>query len=229
MSTFLSLRRSALAVALVACLLCLVVLISMPVKADVLSTIKSECATLGATQYQIAFVTSDGTTATSSKIQDYNNFVTAEAVLGSSYLSDFVPPGATWKAIASTDSANAITNAPVYSGVPIFNAAGQLLTVGPLLYSDSGLQPLLDDQFGDAVGGTSVWTGSHGDGTEAYSVDPSGYPLGLGDWPNFGDYFIYPMYGYNQYSGIGSGWLQDCASEFKPNTRSLFSGSFRSL
>ena len=35
-------------------------------------------------QYEIAFVTSDGTTATSTDINDYNSFVTAEAAFSSS-------------------------------------------------------------------------------------------------------------------------------------------------
>ena len=66
---------------------------SILARADVLSAIQAEFATLGVTEYQIAFVTSDGTTADSTNIQDYNNFVTAEALLGVSLLERFRTSG----------------------------------------------------------------------------------------------------------------------------------------
>jgi len=102
-----SLRRIAIAAVLT--------LIATQLRADVLSTIKQVLASdnLG-TQYKIAFVTSGETTATTHDIATYNSFVSAQALSGSAYLSDFVPAGTTWNAIGSTEvvSANANATAP---------------------------------------------------------------------------------------------------------------------
>ena len=165
-------------------LLCVGSLVTTAARADVLSTIKEECAILGATRYQIVFVTSDGTTATSANIQDYNNFVTAEAVLGSSYLSDFVPAGTTWKAIGSTDSVNAIVNSPTYANVPIFNTQGELIATGSTQFWNASFDtPILFDQYGNSNSGGYVWIGTQYTGREA---SLSGVPAGLGDFPYIG-------------------------------------------
>lgn len=147
----------------------LAVLSSMPVKADVLATIESECATLGATQYQIAFVTAHGTTATSADIQDYNDFVNGEAALGSSYLGHFVPAGTTWRAIASTISVSALDNAPTYPTVPIFDTQGHIIVTGSgQLWNTQVLShPISYDETGASLE-TVVWSGSLPDGTADY-------------------------------------------------------------
>ena len=82
-------------------------------RAAVLSTIEAtlQANNLGP-QYEIAFVTSGVTTATDSIIGDYNTYVTNQAALSSPYLSDFVPPDTSWKAIISTQSVATTTNAP---------------------------------------------------------------------------------------------------------------------
>src|SRR5580658_222716 len=102
--------------------------IAVPVKADVLSRIESTLAadSLGS-EYEIAFFTADMLTATSSSISTYNNFVTAEATSGSSYLSDFVPGGTTWNAIGSTSTVSASNNAPNNGSIPIFSTTGALI------------------------------------------------------------------------------------------------------
>jgi hypothetical protein len=174
---------------LVVILLGFAVFISVSVKADVLSTIKSECATLGATQYQIAFVTSGATTATSTNIQDYNNFVTAQAALGSSYLSDFVPTGTTWNAMGSTDTTNANVNAATYANVPIFNTLGQVVATGSSqVWTKDLTDPIVSDEYGISHLNEYVYTGTTS-GTE--STWPGYGSTGFGD-------FVYRSY-YNDY------------------------------
>ena len=58
-------------------------------------------------EYELVFVTSGGTSSTSSNIDDYNTFVTQQAALSSS-----LPTGLTWRAVGSTATVNAIDNAP---------------------------------------------------------------------------------------------------------------------
>ena len=116
----------------------------------------------GATSYEIAFVTSQGTTATSTNIADYNQFVTAEAN------QDPILAGlrVSWHAVASTSTVSAASNAPA-SGVPVFNTDGQLVT-SQNLYAIPLLSLIDDDQFDDIAPwpwGSSVWTGSNWDGS----------------------------------------------------------------
>ena len=155
-------------IALVGSLLSFAVLNSTSAKADLLSLIKSQCNTLGATQYQIAFVTSDGTTATSGNIQDYNNFVSAEALSGSNYLSDFVPAGTTWKAIASTQAVDAINNAPTYGNIPLFNTLGSMIQPRSDYIWQADDHPLnlplfLFTQYGTQLA-TPTWSGTKPNG-----------------------------------------------------------------
>ena len=63
-------------------------------------------------QFQIVFVTSDAIQGTSSDISTYNAFVTSEASPITNYLTSLGYTGITWSAIASTETANAIDNAP---------------------------------------------------------------------------------------------------------------------
>ncbi len=120
------------------------------------------------TQYEIAFVTSGATTATSANIADYNNFVTQQAAL-----STTLPAGLTWKVIASTASTNAINNAPTYASVPIYNTNGQLVASGSSnLWTSSLVNPIDYDENGNLVSNTYVWTGG---GETAYNG-------GLGDF-----------------------------------------------
>lgn len=113
-------------------------------------------------QYQIAFVTSDGTTATSSDIADYNNFVTQEAVQNPALAA----LGANWDIIGSTATTTALNNALIYPNVPIYNTAGQLVVSasGQLWGSQGIVTPILYDENGDAASNYNTCTGSYAHG-----------------------------------------------------------------
>ena len=161
-------------------------------------------------KYEIAFVTSGGTTATDPYEADYNAFVTAQARQNPN-----LPQGVTWHAIASTfengDVQAAYQNAPYYpydpsvtypvyntqgqlvaNALPVYNAQGQIIaSIATPLYSPSGsiLNPIGYDQFGNAQN-TLVWTGSEFDGTYdnplgngiVYGAPDIGYSGTTSDW-----------------------------------------------
>jgi pilus assembly protein Flp/PilA len=152
---------------LIACVLCFASFISERLQANVILPTAAQLQALGATQYEIAFVTSQGTTATSSNIATYNSFVTSQANSGS--LSSL---GATWNAIVSTGTAgvnSANVNAPSSAGIPVFNTDGQLVafsTSASPLYSGATLTNNIDyDQNGNQQLYQAVWTGSTSNGT----------------------------------------------------------------
>jgi hypothetical protein len=113
--------------------------------------------------YQLAFVTSGTTVATSADISYYNSFVQSvadAANIGSSL-------GITWSAIASTESTDANTNA-VVSG-KVFNMNGELLAFS---FSDfwDGTHTLgvgIDFNENGTGRNSNVWTGSNADGSRA--------------------------------------------------------------
>ena len=113
--------------------------------------------------YEIAFVTTDGTTATSSNIADYNTFVTNEA----NQDATLAALGVSWNAIVSTGGStgvNADVNAPFNPAIPVYNTQGQLVAdAGTPLYSGVLLDPIFYDQFGNSST-RSVWTGSTSSG-----------------------------------------------------------------
>jgi hypothetical protein len=122
----------------------------------------------GTTEYEILFVTSGGTPATSSSISYYNTFVTNQAALDSSL------PTTTWNAIISTSTVNAATNAPdgtLGSPIPVYNTAGQLLNYSLAsglysLYAGEDLQQApLYNEMGVSQPLSTPWTGSNSDGT----------------------------------------------------------------
>ena len=116
-------------------------------------------------KYEIAFVTSGGTTATDPSSADYNAFVTAQAEQNPN-----LPQGVAWHAIASTletdfDIIQANQNAPFTPSIPVYNTQGQLVAnAATPLYSGYQINPILYDQFGNSDS-TEVWTGSGYDGT----------------------------------------------------------------
>ncbi len=169
----------------------LLILIATELRADVLSLITSQCQTLGATRYEILFVTSGETTATSSNIADYNNFVSAQALTGSGYLSAFVPPGTTWNAIASTTTVSASSNAPAPAGIPVFDTLGDLLSTN--LYNSSGTIQINPEAT--QSGGTlqnATWTGTLPDGglslSDALGTDTpiEGFDFNQAQWIDAG-------------------------------------------
>ena len=120
--------------------------------------------------YEIAFVTKDTTTATSSNIAVYNSFVTAEANLS----APLAALGVSWNAIVSTGGVGGVdadVNAPFTAGIPVYNTQGQLVAdSGTPLYSGTLLNPIFYDQYGNS-NTLSAWTGSTSSGT----ADPVNY------------------------------------------------------
>ncbi len=113
--------------------------------------------------YQLAFVTSVDTNATSSDINSYNSFVQAAADAAGIGSSE----GVTWSAIASTSAVDANTNAVV--STKVFNMAGQLVANGYTDFWDGShtLGVGIDYTEYGVARGTNVWTGSIFDGTGA--------------------------------------------------------------
>jgi hypothetical protein len=130
-------------------------------------------------QYQIVFVTSDLTTATSSVIGDYNNFVTSEAAQSAA----LVALGVQWNAVVSTAGGGiAKVNAPS-TGLPVYNTAGIEVASGATgLYVGSSLpllSPIQYDQFGLASSPVIVWTGSTASGNASLTLGSSFVAVGV--------------------------------------------------
>ena len=126
-------------------------------------------------EYELVFVTSGGTSSTSSNIDDYNTFVTQQAALSSS-----LPTGLTWRAVGSTATVNAIDNAPTWDNIPIYNTYGQLIADGQTDLWDGSIQnPIMYDQDGSLQPHIPVWSGTLADGTAI----PGG---ALGQWTPWG-------------------------------------------
>ncbi len=113
--------------------------------------------------YQLAFVTSGTSTATSADIGDYNGFVQAAA--NAAGMGSVV-----WRAIASTSTVNANSNALV--SAPVYNMNGELVATGFLDFWDgthtTGVG--IDYNENNASRNFNVWTGSNTDGTDAGSL-----------------------------------------------------------
>jgi hypothetical protein len=121
-------------------------------------------------QYQILFVTSDGTTATSSNIADYNSFVTQET----NESPTLAALEATWTALASTPTFSA-SNASNTTNIPIYDTQGNMLEQNfQGLFTDNTTEGPLYDQNGLASQPYAVWTGIPGVG----GGPPSGHQLG---------------------------------------------------
>ena len=143
-------------------------------------------------QYRLIFTTSAKRDATSSNIEDYNNFV--QSVADSS--PEVATWGLEWKAIASTPTVDAVTNTGtdwrVEDGVPIYRVDGALAyehnhdlwLLGPF---DPAHTVALDlDEMGRVIppeaGRVVVFNGTNGAGVRA----PIGIPMdqrGLGGSP----------------------------------------------
>lgn len=117
-------------------------------------------------QYRLVFVTSGKTTATSSDISYYNNFVTTQAGLVSGLNAT------TWNAIASTLTVAARDNTgtnptdPNHVSVPIYLLNGTLVATGNSdLWDGSLASPISISDAGQTfIGG--VWTGSDAAGLQ---------------------------------------------------------------
>jgi hypothetical protein len=125
--------------------------------------------------YRIVFVTSDTRDATSTNIDDYNTFVTAAANRD----AGLAALASRWYALASTPSVDAYQNAAIFSPIPIYNTAGQLVSPG-YIYLPSSL-PFLHAIWYTETGEettTVVWTGTNPDGTRAITSIRGWGPLG---------------------------------------------------
>jgi hypothetical protein len=110
--------------------------------------------------YRLVFVTEGSRDATSSNIDDYNQFVTDEAHRPGSVV-DGIPTS--WRAIASTVSVDAIANTftrPSDNSAPIYNLFGNLVASGGAdLWDQSIAAPIDSDQFGMQTW-SYTWTGT---------------------------------------------------------------------
>lgn len=132
-------------------------------------------------QYRLVFVTSTIYQAVSSDITHYNSLVATRAAANSD-LSGF-GPSSSWKAIASTASKSALENTSTgsISQVKIYRFASSTGTYKYNLeivadsYSDlwDGTLdlPIRYNEFGKSDAGTTVWSGTQGNGSGALNQE----------------------------------------------------------
>ncbi len=118
-------------------------------------------------QFRFVFVTDGTTTARSTNITDYDNFVNTQAG-GATYDGSVV----TWQAIGSTAAADAIDHITGPSTAPAYLVTGTEVatstqTTSGGLWSGSLLAPIDIDLSGIPVV-TTVWTGTQTNGTGYY-------------------------------------------------------------
>lgn len=109
-------------------------------------------------QYHLVFVTSGTRNATSSSLSDYNSFVQSQAQSSSLAL-----PTATWKAIASTQTENAIMNVGSTSGPVYLVDASTVVSnsIANLFDGSNLLAPINTTQNGNVVSSFNyTWTGT---------------------------------------------------------------------
>ena len=189
--------------------------------------------------FQLVFITTNTTEATSTDINYYNAFVNTDANLGGSLVGGL---GITWSVLGSTAAVNVLSNivntspsTPNFSG--IFNLAGDLIadgteTTGEGLYSGS-IQNLLDVTESGAISTTHVWTGTDTGGSTSNGCGNGASPLGgsisesgySGDVSSFGTQFWtqscsiagptypLPLYGISNLLYLGPGDQLDVVPE----------------
>jgi hypothetical protein len=120
---------------------------------------QAQLQALGASDFEIAFATTDRSLATYTDISNYNSFVSSEAGQNQTLAN----LGVTWNAVVSTSASIASVNAPNDGSIPVFNTRGMLVAyLGTGLYSGSLINPIEYDQAGDlkATGRSSGRVGS---------------------------------------------------------------------
>jgi len=154
------------------------------------------------TQYQLIFVTSDTTFATSTTIGDYNTFVNTEAALNATLAAFDTMNGVTWSVIGSTPSISASTNA-VSTGL-VYNLENiEVASAG--VYGGTLLAAVGYDENG-AASTNAVWTGSTTTGGIAGGINDLGQTF-----PN------------NGYADVATGaWINDGNAVFSNNGLSLY-------
>ncbi len=135
--------------------------------------------------YRIVYVTSALRDAFSSNIDDYNDFVSQVAAA-----SPLNALGTTWKALASTQAVNALTNTGLSISdehTSFFNTQGRLIAtgVGPAtphgLYAGASTAHFdtVFDENGGVLVDHRVWTGTHDDGTTLLPLGDSIIRIGI--------------------------------------------------
>lgn len=138
--------------------------------------------------FQLVFVTSSMTTATSTAISYYDGFVNDSA--DAAGLGTYDGASVTWQVIGSTSASHANTTEPTTDTAPIYTLNGvEVAANASGLWSGSLLAPIDIDQDGTYVN-EEVWTGSGPGGGVAYGE----FPLGPGSY---------------DYSGTGIDWKTD--------------------
>ena len=146
-------------------------------------------------QYRLLFTTYEVTQATSSDIAYYNNFVTTAA----NNQASLSALGATWTAIASTATVNALDNTstnPTTASVPIYNLSGfitaatytQLWCTSCSTPTHLSLNPN-ETEYGSflfasqrwGLSSAAVWTGTGPYGTLAYALGSTAPSYGSAD------------------------------------------------
>ena len=141
-------------------------------------------------QFRFVFVTDGDTTATSTNISDYDNFVQSQAG-GATYNGVVV----NWLAIGSTESVNAIDHIEQTS-TPVYLANGTLVTNSTTaagLWSGALLAPINTDLAGITPIPPSTWTGTSSTGLAVAGAALGDARSTIGDvtstgpsWVNFG-------------------------------------------
>jgi len=169
--------------------------------------------------FRIVFVTDGTTTATSSSIDTYNNFVSSDASTqagGGSVTYNGTPLA--WTAIASTATASANTSIGT-TGAPVYLASGTLVAPndgdigGAGLLTENLVNPISQDLRGLTIS-NFVWTGTTSTG-QADTVNPLGttHPLAglssstsswLEDTP-VANTQLFPLYGISQVLTVTAG------------------------
>jgi len=145
-------------------------------------------------QYRLVFVTDSTRNATSTNINDYNNFVTNQ-VTGSALATQLTTAGfnlgtITWKAIGSTSATSAKVNTGTDGSqpdVPIYLIDGNKVANNNAdLWDGTILTPINRTQSDQPTFqfGVPIWTGSASDGTTTSN------PLGSSDLVNAGSTFF---------------------------------------
>jgi len=128
--------------------------------------------------YRLVFVTDGSRSASSSNIDVYNTFVADQAAQS----AELVDLETTWKAIASTNSVNARTNAGLSfttSSPPIYNLAGELVANHNVDLWDGSIGSTINITQSGAVSlDERTWTGTDDDGT-TMSLAALGYAGGF--------------------------------------------------
>lgn len=122
--------------------------------------------------FQLVFVTSTTTTATSTTISYYDDFV--NDVADSAGLGTYNGASVSWLVLGSTASSSANSTEPTTDTAPIYTLNGvEVAANASALWSGSLSAPIDINQDG-SVDNEDVWTGTNAGGGVAYGIFPLG-------------------------------------------------------